>query len=204
MVKNGKFEKGEAYVSCVLREYVAMQEHVVSVVVDENEYSNVGTPDCLEKYLKTKVGPAFLFDLDGTLVDTTAAYVTAWNELIGPKGAFVDEEFFLTHISGKSDRQVSKRFNIAISSAEKDERFVRYIASTKAIPGAVEFVRKCQERGPVCVVTNSNETAAKALLKQLGLDDLPLISSDDCKNGKPTQSRTIERFVDSVSPSVTA
>ena len=40
-------------------EYVAMQEHVVSLVVDENEYSNVGTPDCLEKYLKTKVGPAF-------------------------------------------------------------------------------------------------------------------------------------------------
>ena len=205
VVKNGKFEKGEAYVSCVLREYVAMQEHVVSVVVDENEYSNVGTPDCLEKYLKTKVGPAFLFDLDGTLVDTTAAYVTAWNELIGPKGAFVDEEFFLTHISGKSDRQVSKRFNIAISSAEKDERFVRYIASTKAIPGAVEFVRKCQERGPVCVVTNSNETAAKALLKQLGLDDLPLISSDDCKNGKPDAepyNRAVRRLGVSISNSI--
>ena len=58
---------------------------------------------------------------------------------LSDRRAFVDEEFFLTHISGKSDRQVSKRFNIAISSAEKDERFVRYIASTKAISGAVEL-----------------------------------------------------------------
>ena len=30
---------------------------------------------------KNKVGPAFLFDLDGTLVDTTDAYVKAWCEL---------------------------------------------------------------------------------------------------------------------------
>jgi hypothetical protein len=46
--------------------------------------------------------------------------VKAWCELLGAKGAFVDDEFFLTHISGKSDRQVSARFNVAISSVEKD------------------------------------------------------------------------------------
>lgn len=205
VVKNGKFERGEAYVSCVLREYVALQEHVISVVVEENEYSNVGTPDCLENYLKTKVGPAFLFDLDGTLVDTTAAYVKAWCKLLGPKGAFVDDEFFLTHISGKSDGQVSARFNIAISSVEKDERFVRYIATTKEVPGAVDFVRKCQERGQVCIVTNSNKTAAEALLKRIGLDDIPLISSNDCKKGKPDAepyTRAARRLGVSISNSI--
>ena len=185
IVSNRKFQMGEAYVSCVVKEYIATQKHVVSIVIDENEYSNVGAPDCLENYLKTKVGPAFLFDLDGTLVDTTAAYVRAWDELLSPKGAFVDEEFFLKHISGKSDRQVSRHFSIAISSAAKDERFVRYIASAKEIPGAVEFVRKCQGLGQVCIVTNSNRTAAKALLKHLGLVDIPMISSEDCENAKP-------------------
>ena len=37
----------------------------------------------------------------------------------------------------------------------------------------------------MCIVTNANKTAAEALLKQIGLDDIPLISSNDCKNGKP-------------------
>ena len=182
---NSKFQNGEAYVSCVLREYIAKQVHVVSIVVDESEYSNVGVPTCLEHYLKAKCGSAFLFDLDGTLVDTTKAYVKAWNVLLRPKGAFVDDDFFLTHISGKSDKQVSNNFNMAISSTEKDEHFVRHIALTKEIPGAVDFVRQCQSRGPVCVVTNSNKSAAEALLKHVGLEDLLLISAEDCKNGKP-------------------
>ena len=182
---NNKFQNGEAYVSCVLREYIAMEAHVVSIVIDESDYSNVGVPTCLENHLKAKCGSAFLFDLDGTLVDTTKAYVKAWNELLGPKGAFVDEEFFLSHISGKSDKQVSNAFNIVISSTEKDEHFVRHIALTKEIPGAVDFVRQCQTHGPVCVVTNSNKTAAEALLKHVGLEGLLLISAEDCKNGKP-------------------
>ena len=56
----------------------------------------------------------------------------------------------------------------------------------------------------MCVVTNSNE-AAKALLKQLGLDDLPLISSDDCKNGKPDAepyNRAVRRLGVSISNSI--
>ena len=184
VVVNRKFEKGEAYVSCVLKEYIARDQHVSSVLIAQNQFSNIGTPECLETYL-SKQEHAFLFDLDGTLIDTTAAYVKAWNELLRPMGAFVDEEFFLTHISGKSDKQVSQRFNIDISSEEKDECFVRYISLAKEVPGAVHFVRTCQTQGLVCVVTNSNATAAKALLKQLALDNLPLISSDDCNHGKP-------------------
>lgn len=179
-----KFERGEAYVSCVLREYLAKEKHVVSVVIAEDEYSNVGTPECLEDYL-SKQAPAFLFDLDGTLVDTTEAYVKAWGELLAPKGAFVDEEFFRKHISGLSDVQVSQRFGIDISSQAKDEAFLRCIAMTKEIPGAVEFLHKCRSLGPTCIVTNSNRAAAEALLKHHRLDDVMLISASDVKYGKP-------------------
>ena len=184
VVSDLKFEKGEAYVSCVLKEYILRGKRVTAVVISENQYSNVGSPECLEAYLSQQ-GHAFLFDLDGTLVDTTAAYVSAWSELLESRGAYVDEEFFLSHISGRSDKQVSERFNITISSKEKDERFLRHISSVNEIPGAVEFVRMCCRHGLVCVVTNSNRLAAKALLKKCGLDELPLVSSDDCNNGKP-------------------
>lgn len=184
LTQEGKFERGEAYVSCVLKEYVARDKHVSSVVIAEDQYSNIGTPECLEQYL-SKQGYAFLFDLDGTLVDTTDAYVAAWREILAPMGAFVDEEFFLKHISGQSDAQVAQRFKLQISSEQKDEAFLRYIEKTKEIPGAVEFVQKCRALGPVSVVTNSNRTAAKALLKHLALDDLPLISASDVRFGKP-------------------
>ncbi len=184
VIRSGHFQNGEAYVSCVLDRYILLEKTIRAVVIDEVEYSNIGTPEALEIYLRT-LGPAFLFDLDGTLVDTTPAYVKAWHKLLAPKGAFVDEKFFLNHISGLSDTQVMEKFKMPISSAEKDEEFVKHVASVQAIPGAKEFVRKCQKEGLVQIVTNSNKIAALSLLKHLDLDDVPIITAQDVCNGKP-------------------
>ncbi len=181
-----KYEKGEAYISCVLREYIACKKRVQALRVREDEYSNVGTPEDLEKYL-SKQGLAFLFDLDGTLVDTTSAYVQAWQALLAPRGAFVDVAFFLSHISGLADKQVEEVFKIAISSEEKDKVFLENISSVSEVPGANVFVRKCMELGLVCIVTNSNKSAAEALIRQMKLDGVPLICAQDVKTGKPDQ-----------------
>ena len=76
IINNRHFQQGEAYISCVLDEYLKrdMKAKVISIKADE--YSNVGTPECLERYLSS-AGRAFLFDLDGPLVNTTDAYVHA-------------------------------------------------------------------------------------------------------------------------------
>lgn len=178
------FQKGEAYVSCVLAEYLKRAKKVRAIVIEEGEYSNIGTPELLSRYLST-TGRAFLFDLDGTLVDTTDAYVLAWSSLLSCKGAYVDVNFFDTHISGLSDKQVHEKFQLEISSSQKDSAFMANISSVRTIPGACEFVRKCQKIGLVYIVTNSNGVAATALLKHIGLEDIPLLSADDVTFGKP-------------------
>ena len=185
VIAHGDFQLGEAYVSCVLREYLARGAGVRAVFINEDEYSNIGTPECLEKYLSKQEDYAFLFDLDGTLIDTTTAYVKAWKRLLAPRGAYVDEDFFVRHISGLSDSQVSEKFKIPISSSEKDKYFIQNISSVTEIPGAAAFVRKCQQIGLVHVVTNSNKRAAMALLDGLGLSDLPLLTAQDVRIGKP-------------------
>jgi len=185
VIRNGKFQVGEAYISSVLQEYLLSGKAIKAVVIDEKAYSNIGTPDVLELYLRKQGRCAFLFDLDGTLIDTTSAYVKAWDKLLGCKGAFVDEDFFIRQISGLSDAQVVEKFKISVSSADKDEEFLKHINSLQAIKGAEEFLRKCQKIGFVYIVTNSNKAAAIALLNHLELDDIPLITAEDVHHGKP-------------------
>ena len=84
IIDETRFQQGEAYVSCVLEEYLRRGKTVRACIVHEHEYSNIGTPDCLVRYLNTQ-GRAFLFDLDGTLVDTTEAYVRAWDALLSKR-----------------------------------------------------------------------------------------------------------------------
>ena len=136
IIKNKHFSMGEAYISCVVDEYLKREKKAKAVVIKADEYSNVGTPECLERYLSSKAGRAFLFDLDGTLVNTTDAYVRAWSSILAPKGAFVDAQLFNTHISGLSDDQVRHNFKIAIASDEKDKEFLKHIDLVNEIPGA--------------------------------------------------------------------
>ena len=126
-----------------------------------------------------------MFDLDGTLVNTTDAYVRAWSSILAPKGAFVDAQLFNTHISGLSDDQVRHNFKIAIASDEKDKEFLKHIDLVNEIPGAVSFIRECQRIGLVHIVTDSKKMAANAVLKRLDLQDIPLLTAGDVAMGKP-------------------
>ena len=174
----------EAYISCVLQEYLHLEKDVKACEIKEHEYDNIGTPDCLEKYLE-KQNNVFLFDLDGTIVNTEVAYTDAWYKLLKDKGACVTSRFFVEHISGLSDAQVSQNFNIDLNSELKDKFFLSSINKVTEVPGAVSFVRQCEKIGLVCIVTNSNGAAARAILRKFDLEDIPLIASEDVRLGKP-------------------
>lgn len=183
VISEKKFQT-EAYISSILQEYLRLQKVVKACKIEQLDYDNVGTPDCLESYL-SKQKYAFLFDLDGTLINTENAYTQAWFQLLKNKGAYVNKEFFVKHISGLSDMQVSERFHIDVDSKQKDEIFLSKIDEVVEIPGAASFVKQCQQIGLVCIVTNSNRAAARALLTKINLENVQLIASEDAKSAKP-------------------
>ena len=118
-------------------------------------------------------------------MNTEMSYTYAWQQLLKSKGAYVTHGFFLEHISGLSDVQVSQKFKIDFNSVAKDKLFLSNIDQVKEVSGAASFVRQCEKIGLVCIVTNSNRAAAQRLLQKINLDGIPLIASEDVKFGKP-------------------
>ena len=76
----------------------------------------------------------YLFDLDGTLVDTDEIYKDAWNTLLKEYNIYVDTDFFNTFIKGKSDaifvRYLINKITpeqLKIISINKDKLFIEYL-----------------------------------------------------------------------------
>jgi beta-phosphoglucomutase-like phosphatase (HAD superfamily) len=55
-------------------------------------------------------GKALLFDIDGTLTDTDALHLEAFNEVFGPHGHVFDHARFTKELQGFSNASISERF----------------------------------------------------------------------------------------------
>ena len=134
------------------------------------------------------VADAVLFDMDGTLVDSTAVVEAVWTEFAAANGADVAAVLAFGH--GRPSRDTIARFSADSSRVEEwsawittaeGERFTEVIA----IPGAVDVVRSlASERW--AVVTSAIRVPALERLSQAGFPTPPvLFSADDVAHGKP-------------------
>jgi HAD superfamily hydrolase (TIGR01509 family) len=138
----------------------------------------------------------FLFDLDGTLVQTDDIYTSVWNGLLRQYGLAVDHAFFDHFIRGKSDFAFLRFLMPSISEAEvrdmsvkKDEEFILALSAEQedvVNVGAREFMERVSN-SRVAVVTSCNKSAAEYILKKTGLGEYCslIISADDCVKHKP-------------------
>ena len=55
-------------------------------------------------------GRALLFDIDGTLADTDALHLEAFNRILGPRGHSFDHARFSKELQGFSNASISARF----------------------------------------------------------------------------------------------
>ncbi|WP_157822424.1 HAD-IA family hydrolase [Psychromonas sp. Urea-02u-13] len=133
------------------------------------------------------VSKALLFDLDGTLVDTTAAVEQLWLHWANKHG--LDKEAILSEIHGTPGEYIVKKFAPHLDlEAELDLLFAheeKLVEHVIAIPGAKEMLEQLGDM-PWGIVTMSTKSSALKKLKIAGLP-IPhvLVSADDVLQGKP-------------------
>lgn len=165
----------------------------------------LGTPAQVAAY--TAGVRAYLFDLDGTLLDTEPAYRAVWRRLmrdeLGLAEASDDERadaLFELHVSGNDDATALRGLAPEVGastgsvSAAKDRLFLAEVrrgggTAARPLPGALAFVRRLRRESAclVAVVSNGNRGPVETLLRDAGLLELchAVVVGPECARPKP-------------------
>lgn len=140
---------------------------------------------------------AFIFDLDGTLVDTVYPHVVALQQALAEAG--VEVPAWLVHrrigmSGGLSARALAREIGRNLSPAEQDQIqhrhgqiFLAMLPDRRPLPGARELVRWLLDNGvPFGIATSGRRPGIDASLAVLDLPaDLVVVSRDDVLRAKP-------------------
>lgn len=143
----------------------------------------------------------FIFDVDGTLIDTNSAHVEAWRRAFQRSGFDIPAERIVPEIGKGGDKLVpsvlgpgvEERDGEALRAAQKEE-FLAIAGREhfRIFPGTERILAACRERGiRTAVATSSNDKHLDATLASAGLDLRRLIdvvvtkSEDDASKPSP-------------------
>src|SRR5205085_3196632 len=147
--------------------------------------------------IESRSRPAFLFDLDGTLIDSVYQHVLAWREAlagvdinlavwkihrrIGMSGGL-----FVTALARELESELDRE-TLARLPGLHHEAYVRAFDSVRPLPGARELLATLTEHGvPWAIATSGTDRYARLALDLLELpDDTPMITRDQVRYAKP-------------------
>jgi len=141
--------------------------------------------------------PAFLFDLDGTLVDSVYQHVLAWREALEEAG--VDLSVWRIHrrigMSGGLFVNALLRetgHRVTTEEAARLQRhhaqaYARQVAQVRPLPGARELLTYLSRAGvPWAIATSGRLEGARPALEMLGINpDVAVITRDQVERAKP-------------------
>ena len=146
--------------------------------------------------MKANAGTALLFDIDGTLTDTDALHLEAFNRVFAPRGQVFDHERFTKELQGYSLASIKTRF-LADESADRQdlimdekEAIFRKLASEKIrpLPGLMALLDRADRNGvPMAAITNAPRLNAEMMLRGLGITHRfkAIVIGDELAHGKP-------------------
>jgi HAD superfamily hydrolase (TIGR01509 family) len=137
---------------------------------------------------------AYLFDCDGTIVDSMPLHYLAWSSTLAEWNCPFPEELFYEW-GGKPIDEIISTLNqmhglhIPVQEAGKvkESRYFELLPQLKAIPEVVEHIEEQYGRIPFAVVSGGRRTSVTRSLTAVGLiDKFPVIvGAGDYKNSKP-------------------
>lgn len=146
--------------------------------------------------MPSESGQALLFDIDGTLADTDALHIQAFNHIFGPRGHVFDRARASLELLGFSNAALAERFlpdepperRVAIMG-EKEAAFRDLaLGQIHPLPGLLSLLAMADLAGtPVVAVTNAPRANAEMMLAGLAITDRfkAVIIGDELAYGKP-------------------
>ena len=123
----------------------------------------------------------YLFDLDGTLIDTMPLHFVAWREALQRcgLGRELEEDYFYS-LGGVPTllvaRRIAEHYGVTLDAARveqvKEKIYLARLRKATLITPVVEFARRVAKAHPVAVVTGGMPEVAQEALKLTGLDAL--------------------------------
>ena len=141
---------------------------------------------------------SFLFDMDGTLVDSVYQHVAAWQEALHAEGIELSVwrihrrigmsgGLFTEMLLREIDRPVTPDLLERLQTHHL-EAFRRLAPRVRLLPGATRLLEQLSKSGiPWAIATSGRLASAQASLKVLGLqtDRIVLITRDEVRRAKP-------------------
>jgi len=132
---------------------------------------------------------AALFDMDGTLLDSSAAVVASWTQFAEEHGLDVDEVVEAVH-GVRAVESIARFLPAELVESETQRLIEREMSLTEGIveiPGAAALLAELPAAGiPVAIVTSAPRELAIVRLEAAGIPIPPVfVTGDDVERGKP-------------------
>lgn len=154
--------------------------------------SRTGTP--MELTLPDGPFRAYLFDCDGTIVDSMPLHYVAWCKALADWGCtFAEDQFYasggrpVAEIVAALNEQHGLAMPVEQVAARKEALYLENLFQLQAIPEVLEHIERCHGRIPFAVVSGSTRDSVTASLRALDLLDRfdTLVCAGDYQRAKP-------------------
>jgi len=147
--------------------------------------------------IESRSHPSFLFDLDGTLIDSVYQHVLGWREALAGLGINLSVwkihrrigmsgGLFVNALARELDTPLDPETLQALPKLHQDG-FLRHYDTVQPLPGAIELLSTLTEQGvPWAIATSGVERYAHLAREMLQLpDDTVFITRDQVRHAKP-------------------
>lgn len=137
---------------------------------------------------------AYLFDCDGTIVDSMPLHYIAWKKALGEWNCPFEEELFyawggrpVTEIIAALNHMHELAMPVDAVAKRKESLYFELEDKLKAIPEVIEHIEAKHGRIPLAVVSGSRRKSVVHSLSALGLLEKfdVLVCAEDYARGKP-------------------